>query len=135
VQRNFGTAATGKFLPLLALLLSLTLPSPVQAQFEYAIENGAVTITEYTGHGGAVTIPATDQFGFNITASSELTVVVEASASLTDPTLAPLGTNTLAGDSSYFSDPQWIKSSRALLSPPLTVNAASLPVANDRQCF
>jgi hypothetical protein len=46
-------------------------------------------------------------FGFNITASSELTVVVEASASLTNPTWAPLGTNTLAGGTSYFSDPQW----------------------------
>jgi hypothetical protein len=48
-----------------------------------------------------------NQFGFNITASSDLTLVVESSASLTDPTWARVGTNTLAGGSSYFSDPLW----------------------------
>jgi sugar lactone lactonase YvrE len=46
-------------------------------------------------------------FGFNINWASGMTVVVEASPSLTNPTWYPLGTNTLTSGSSYFSDPQW----------------------------
>ena len=42
---------------LLALLLLLTLPAAVQAQFNYTTTNGTITITKYTGSGGAVTIP------------------------------------------------------------------------------
>jgi hypothetical protein len=51
----------------------------------------------------------TNQFGFIIPASSNLVVVVEASANLANPTWYPVGTNTLtlASGSSYFSDPQW----------------------------
>ena len=41
------------------LLLLLTLPAVVQAQFSYTTNNGAITITGYTGPGGAVTIPST----------------------------------------------------------------------------
>lgn len=41
------------------LLLLLALPVVVQAQFNYIITNGTVTITGYTGPGGAVTIPST----------------------------------------------------------------------------
>jgi hypothetical protein len=37
--------------------LLLTLPAAVQAQFTYTSNNGAITITGYTGPGGAVTIP------------------------------------------------------------------------------
>ncbi len=45
-----------RFLPLLLLLiLSVT----VQAQFNYTVSQGKVTITKYTGPGGAVTIPDT----------------------------------------------------------------------------
>jgi BspA type Leucine rich repeat region (6 copies)/Immunoglobulin domain len=44
---------------LLLLLLLLTLPTVVQAQFNYTINNGAVTITGYTGPGGSVIIPDT----------------------------------------------------------------------------
>ena len=40
------------------LLLLLTLPAVVQAQFDYTTNNGTITITAYTGHGG-VTIPDT----------------------------------------------------------------------------
>jgi hypothetical protein len=43
---------------LLPLVLS-TLPAAVQAQFDYAITNGTVTVTRYTGSGGDVTIPDT----------------------------------------------------------------------------
>jgi hypothetical protein len=62
--------------------------------------------TDLTGDGSFGV--QSNQFGFNITASSELTVVVEASASLTDPTWAAVGTNTLAGGTAYFTDPQWM---------------------------
>ena len=41
------------------LLLLLLLPATVQAQFNYTTNNGTITITEYTGPGGAVTIPDT----------------------------------------------------------------------------
>jgi hypothetical protein len=42
----------------LSLLLLLTLPAAVQAQFNFTTNNGAITITGYTGSGGAVTIPS-----------------------------------------------------------------------------
>jgi BspA type Leucine rich repeat region (6 copies) len=43
---------------LLAAVL-LALPAAVQAQFYYTTNNGTITITGYTGSGGAVTIPDT----------------------------------------------------------------------------
>jgi hypothetical protein len=49
----------------------------------------------------------THQFGFSITGTSNLLVVVEASTDLADPTWYPLTTNTLTSGSAYFSDPQW----------------------------
>jgi hypothetical protein len=49
----------------------------------------------------------TNQFGFTITGSSGLVAVVQASTNLANPVWSPVGTNTLAGGSSYFSDPQW----------------------------
>ena len=33
--------------------------------------------------------------------------MVEACTNLADPAWSPLQTNTLSGDSFYFSDPQW----------------------------
>ena len=57
VRRQSRPTATGTFLPL--LLLSLTLPAVVRAQFSYTVENGCVAITRYTGPGGVVTIPDT----------------------------------------------------------------------------
>jgi hypothetical protein len=48
-----------------------------------------------------------NQFGFNITGSSNLVVVVQASTNLANPAWYPLQTNTLNGASLYFSDPQW----------------------------
>ena len=54
-----GRACAARLLsPLLLLLLAL--PVTVQAQdYTYTITNGAITITKYTGSGGAVTIPDT----------------------------------------------------------------------------
>ena len=44
----------------LLLLLLLTLPAAVQAEdYTYTTNNGTITITGYTGPGGAVTIPST----------------------------------------------------------------------------
>ena len=53
-QRNEPGAARTR---MLLLLLLLSLPVMVQAQFEYTNNNGTITITGYTGPGGAVTIP------------------------------------------------------------------------------
>ena len=49
----------------------------------------------------------TNQFGFTITGTSNLVIVVEACTNLANPVWSPVGTNTLTGGSSYFSDPQW----------------------------
>ncbi len=49
----------------------------------------------------------TNQFGFTITGTSNLVIVVEACTDLVNPAWSVLGTNTLTGGSSYFSDPQW----------------------------
>jgi len=40
-------------------LLLLLLPAGVQAQFIFTTNNGAITITDYTGPGGSVIIPGT----------------------------------------------------------------------------
>jgi len=48
-----------------------------------------------------------NQFGFNITGSSNLVVVVKASTNLANPTWYPLKTNILNGNPLYFTDPQW----------------------------
>jgi len=47
-----------------------------------------------------------NQFGFNIQWASGMTVVVEACTDLANPVWSPLQTNTLAGSTLYFSDPQ-----------------------------
>ncbi len=39
--------------------------------------------------------------------ATNLSVVVEASTSLVNPTWSPISTNTLTKGSSYFGDPQW----------------------------
>jgi len=53
----------------------------------------------------------TNRFGFAISGSSGLIVVVEACTNLANPVWFPVGTNTLTGGSSYFSDPQWTNGS------------------------
>jgi hypothetical protein len=44
---------------ILLLILLFVLPAVVQAQFNYKNIGGKITITKYTGTGGAVTIPST----------------------------------------------------------------------------
>jgi len=48
----------------------------------------------------------TNQFGFNITGTSGLVVVVEVSTNLANSAWCPLQTNTLSGSSLYFTDPK-----------------------------
>jgi len=49
----------------------------------------------------------TNGFGFLILWPTNISVVVEATASLANPVWAPVATNTLAGGVSDFIDPQW----------------------------
>ena len=49
----------GYLVSIMGLLLWLLLPAPVQAQYAYTTNNGAIKITQYTGSGGVVTIPGT----------------------------------------------------------------------------
>jgi hypothetical protein len=49
----------------------------------------------------------TNQFGFAITGTNNVVVVVEACTNLANPNWSPLETNTLNGNSFYFSDAQW----------------------------
>jgi hypothetical protein len=55
--------------------------------------------TRFGGHS--------NQFGFNITGSSNQEVVVEACTALANPVWLPIYTNTLTGGSISFSDPNW----------------------------
>jgi hypothetical protein len=48
-----------------------------------------------------------NQFGFNITGTSNIPIRVEASANLAGPVWIPLQTLTLTNGLFYFSDPQW----------------------------
>jgi hypothetical protein len=49
----------------------------------------------------------TNRFGFTITGTPNIPIVVEATTNLANPAWTPVGTNTLIGGSSYFSDPNW----------------------------
>ena len=49
----------------------------------------------------------TNQFGFIISWATNIPVVVEACTSLANTNWSSVGTNTLTGGWSYFSDPQW----------------------------
>jgi hypothetical protein len=49
----------------------------------------------------------TNRFGFNITGTSGLVVVVEACTNLANPAWSPVQTITLTGSPFYFSDSQW----------------------------
>jgi hypothetical protein len=49
----------------------------------------------------------TNRFGFIISWAKNTSVTVEACTDLASPIWSPVGTNTLTGGSSYFSDPEW----------------------------
>ncbi len=69
---------------LLPLLLLLALPAAVQAQFTYTNNNGAITITGYTGPGGDVTIPDTIS-GLPVTSIGDYAFWGQALTSVTIP--------------------------------------------------
>jgi hypothetical protein len=60
--------------------------------------------------GGASFGVGSNGFGFNITGSSNLTVMVEAATNAAALDWQPVQTLTLTGGSVYFSDPQWTNS-------------------------
>ena len=47
------------------------------------------------------------KFGFKITGTADIPLVVEACDNLSQPAWVQVGTNTLTGGSSLFSDPDW----------------------------
>jgi hypothetical protein len=49
----------------------------------------------------------TNGFGFNITGTAYIPIVVEANEDLTQPSWTPLFTGTITNGEVYFSDPQW----------------------------
>lgn len=55
--------------------------------------------------------PTNNTFGFEITWTSGMTVVVDVCADLANPNWLPLATNTLPADSCYFSDAAWLNHS------------------------
>jgi hypothetical protein len=69
---------------LLPMLLLLALPAAMEAQFNYTTNNGAITITKYTGSGGAVTIPSTTN-GLPVTSIGD--AAFEDCTSLTNVTI------------------------------------------------
>jgi hypothetical protein len=75
----------------------LSLPAAVQAQFAYTTNNGAITITKYTGSGGAVTIPASIN-GLPVTSVGN--GAFYGCASLTQVTIPNSVTNI--GDSAFY---------------------------------
>jgi hypothetical protein len=88
---------------LLAAAALLVPPAVDQAQFNYRTNNGAITITGYTGPGCEATIPDTIT-GLPVTAIGDFGFFA---SSLTNPVWFPVATNTLMSDSVCFSDSQW----------------------------
>lgn len=48
-----------------------------------------------------------NELGFTIRWARDRVIVVEAATDLANPTWSAIGTNTLTGGASYFSDPEW----------------------------
>jgi BspA type Leucine rich repeat region (6 copies) len=88
-----------KFHCFIALML-LALPAAVQAQFNFTTNNGTITITQYTGSGGDVTIPDTIN-GLRVT-----TIGDAAFYQIEDLTSVTIGTNvTTIADNAIFQCP------------------------------
>src|ERR1700690_1141894 len=82
---------------LIQVCLLLALPAAVQAQFIYTTNNGTITITGYTGPGGAVAIPDTIS-GLPVTS-----IGANAFYQTFSMTSVTIGTNvTTIGDNAFF---------------------------------
>ena len=78
------------------MLCAVMLPAAVQAQYNYTTNNGAITITKYTGSGGAVTIPDT------IDRLPVTSIGCFASSGYTSLTIITIGNNvTNIGDETF----------------------------------
>ncbi len=77
------TGCTARLLP---LLLLLALPASVQAQFTFTTNNGAITITGYTGTNSSVVIPGTTN-GYPITSIASFAFSGFFGVSLTNITI------------------------------------------------
>jgi hypothetical protein len=75
---------------ILSLVFALVLPAIAWGQFTFTTNNGAITITGYTGSGGAVIIPATTN-GLPVTAIGS--AAFDASFSITSVTIPDSVTN------------------------------------------
>jgi hypothetical protein len=49
----------------------------------------------------------TNQFGFNVTGTTNIPIVIEACADLASPVWVSLQSRTLTNGSVYYCDPQW----------------------------
>ena len=83
---RLGTACAWRLLPMMLLVL----PAAMQAQFCFTTNNGTITISDYTGPGGAVTIPSTIE-GLPVTSIEDLAFL--RCTSLTDVTIPSSVTN------------------------------------------
>ena len=75
--------------------------------FEFAGAHAVLWDTQATTADGKFGINA-GKFGFSITGTSGFVVVVEGCDDLVNPVWVPVGTNTLVGGGSFFSDARWV---------------------------
>jgi hypothetical protein len=102
-QGNAPSVGSSEFFPTVYYLPGTT------GWGKFAILTGVTTVlwNPQAQTSGASFGVRTNRFGFNITGTSGLVIVVEACTNLATPIWFPVRTNTLTGGSSYFSDPQW----------------------------
>ena len=95
---RFRTTCAASLLP---LVLLLALPAVAQATFNYTVHNGTITITRYTGSGGALTIPSSILVnGVSLPVTS---IGDEAFSDCTSLTNVTIGTNvTSIGDWAFY---------------------------------
>jgi len=72
-----------------------------------ALFDGLPTWNPQLSGGGSNMGVQNHQFGFSISGNNNLVVVVEACTNVAGPVWLSVSTNTLAGGTNYFSDPQW----------------------------